>query len=115
MKSCLKKFLVFGLWFLVLSNTIAYAEVVSVKDLINEPDRFNGKIVEVKAEAIGELLIDRASNGAWLNLAADDYNISVFSSDRADFSKIKAWGQYGQIGDQVMVRGVFKQSCPGIR
>jgi hypothetical protein len=112
MKSGLKIFLVFGFLFLVLCNTMAYGQVASMKNIVIKPDEFNGKIIEVEGEAIGELLIDTRSNGFWLNLGAEGYNISIFSSDRAHFSKVKEWGQYGQTGDWVKVKGIFKRDCP---
>lgn len=97
---------------LIFISIPAFSATISLSEILSKPAEFNGKLIEAEAEAIGEVLLDKKSNGAWINLSAKGHNLSVFSSNRTILSRIKKWGQYGQRGDWVRIEGVFKRDCP---
>lgn len=91
--------------FLFLFFTPGASFSQTVKDLLVDPYIFDGKIVEIEAEAIGEPLKDK--DGIWINVFSDDYNISVFSKNKDLSQKIKFWGDYKTTGDILRIKGRF--------
>lgn len=85
------------------------AESVSLEEVLNYPDRFDSKTVEVEGETVGEML--SADKGAWVNIKDGSYNIGVFAQDKSAFEGIKYWGNYGRQGDWVKVKGTFNKDC----
>ena len=106
----LKMSLVFGLWFLALNSPFAYGEVTPLKEILNQPDIFDRKHVEIEGEAIGEVLKD--PGGGWVNIASKGYNIGIFSPDAKTLERIEYWGSYKEKGDQLKIKGIFYKNCP---
>ena len=81
------------------------------KELIELAAEFDGKIVQVTGEVIGDKL--QRSGYVWLSVA-DEYNaISVFASD--DLArKINYIGDYNHKGDIVQIQGQFFRSDPQV-
>lgn len=94
--------------FLVLFPILA--EAASLKDLLNNPEVFDQKPVEVIGEVIGDQL--KTSDGIWFNILSEGYNLGVFSQSRRVLRDITYWGSYSEIGDRVKVSGIFYKDCP---
>jgi len=107
----LKLCLVFGFWLVALSSSYAYGEVTSLREILSQPDSFDGVYVEVEGEAIGEPLRSN-EKAAWLNIASGSYNLGIFSSDAETLKKISYWGGYKEEGDWLRAGGVFYKHCP---
>ena len=93
-----------------LLSGFSYAESYELPDLLTSPDSFDGKVITLEAEVVGEIL--RENSGAWINILSQGKNIGVFSEDPEVFKAITHWGSYKQIGDKVRIRGVFYKNCP---
>jgi hypothetical protein len=99
--------IIFLVLFLVLNLNFAWA--VSLSDILINPDEFDGKLVEIEAEVIGEQLVNK--KGGWINVSVGGYNIGIFSSDPKVYDQIKHWGSYKEKGDLVRIKGIFYRNC----
>ncbi len=107
----IKKILIIGL---ILSgfSFLVYTQnqSITLQSLVEEPDKYNQKMVFLQAEAIGEPLT--TDTGIWLNLGSDGYNVAVFLEEKEMLKKINYWGSYKEKGDIVRVKGIFYKNCP---
>ncbi len=90
-------------------NSFVYSKNLDVKTLLEKADTFDGTIVEIEGEVIGEIL--KAPDGYWVNVSSFSYPIGVFSQHKEVFEEISHWGGYGQAGDIVKIEGVFNREC----
>lgn len=95
-------------------NTFIYDTTVAM--LFSQSSLYDGKIVQVKGEAIGDIIAEDPlrSKNSWLTVtetdAGDAATISVLvSAEQA--SQIDHLGRYGVTGTTVEVRGVYHQTC----
>ncbi|UCG34645.1 MAG: hypothetical protein JSW17_03900 [Candidatus Omnitrophota bacterium] len=86
-----------------------YAETIPLKKIVEDPDDFESKLVEVEGEVIGEPLY--AKEGAWVNILSKGYHAGIVVP-RIYLDKIKHWGGYRESGDIAKVRGKFYKECP---
>ncbi len=103
------KVIIFFLTLFVL-DIPAYAESVSLGNLINQPDKYDQKTITFEAEVIGEPLSTQSGN--WFNVTCGSYHIGIFFKDKDLINQLKYWGSYRQRGDIVQVKGVFYKNCP---
>ncbi len=104
------------------AQTLA-AERVSVKDLTEQAEVFDGRTVTIEGEVIGDIL--RHGDYSWITVNDDPYitveaqeerlragfNIGIgvwLPSSEAD--KVKVLGGYKNVGDRVSVTGVFHRA-----
>jgi len=80
----------------------------SVSALITNPTLFNGRIVQVEGELVGDIIEGR--DGFWVNLLDSETAIGVWCPS-AEKSKIRFLGRYKVQGDYVRVIGVFHRQC----
>lgn len=103
---------------LVLGGAIALTAIsgyaghqrILLDDLINNPDKYDQRVVSFQAEVIGDSL--RTESGNWFNVTSGSYHIGVFLDDLSFLEKIEHWGSYSEEGDLVELRGLFYQNCP---
>lgn len=100
--------MVYGLWTVVFTGA-ASAQPVSLKEILSSSAKFDGEIVEVEGEVIGDLIKDK--DGAWINILSENNNIGIFSSDSRLDKAINFWGSYKENGDIVKIRGRFYNRC----
>lgn len=98
---------------------------VSSVELIENPERYNGRRVVYEGEAVGEIL--RRGDSAWLTLNDDEYGerpfrvhqelkggntgIGVYGPyDLA--ARVTRLGSYDSLGDKVRVEGTFHEASP---
>lgn len=86
------------------------AEAVTVQDLLEKPEEYDGEAVTIKGEAIGDLMV--RGNSAWINLRDETGAIGVFCPQQ-EIEEIKYTGSYKFSGDIISVTGVFNRSCSG--
>ncbi|MFH1505348.1 MAG: hypothetical protein ABIH08_08225 [Candidatus Omnitrophota bacterium] len=96
------------LFFLIALSGLSFA--ASLEEILNEPNKFDGKVVEIEGEVIGNPL--KGAGGIWINIKSEDYNMGIFSEDIKILEKIKYWGSYKEKGDYLAVEGVFYKHCP---
>ncbi len=112
-------------WSLLPGPARAAGRTVSSTELIEHPDKYNGRRVAYEGEAIGEIL--RRGDNAWLTLNDDPYRhrprreyqelkggnsgIGVYGP-YAEASRITRLGSYDSLGDLVLVEGTFFKANP---
>jgi aspartyl/asparaginyl-tRNA synthetase len=104
--------LVYGLLFMVyclfLLSTSG-AEAVTIRELIEKPQEYDGETVTVQGEAIGDVML--RGKFAWVNLRDETQGIGIFCP-RQEAEEIKHTGGYKFRGDIISVTGRFSRSCP---
>ncbi|MCF7873457.1 MAG: hypothetical protein K9L84_01220 [Candidatus Omnitrophica bacterium] len=96
----------------LLFSLTAYSQAptISLKALVDNPEKYDQKRVSLKAELIGEPLT--TDTGIWLNLGANDYNMGVYLAEKEMLEKAHYWGSYKEKGDIVEIEGIFYKNCP---
>lgn len=113
-----------GVWSCLAQEGVE-AEKVSVNDLINRIDHYDGRRVIIEGEAIGDLM--RRGGYSWITVNDDAYSEKCIEEggDFAGYSNIGigVWVESGQAeairhlesyktkGDRVRVNGVFHRVC----
>jgi hypothetical protein len=89
----------------------------TIDSLFSQPSLYDGKIVQVSGEAIGDIVVEdplRRKN-CWITLtsidSANPATISVFMS-REQAAQIDHLGRYGVTGSIMQIRGIYHQACP---
>jgi hypothetical protein len=95
---------------LILLYSLTYAQGASSKDLIQNAEAYDGKLVVYKGEIIGEIM--RRGDYAWINLldGENDNAIGVWVPGTL-IKDIGYTGSYKSIGDEIEVTGIFHRSC----
>lgn len=86
----------------------AGASAQTISALVNSPEKFDGKLVEVEGELIGDIISGKG--GFWVNLLNSDRSIGIWLPDK-EKEKIKFLGRYGIQGDFVKITGIFHHYC----
>jgi hypothetical protein len=99
------------IFFLLPTYSIKAEEALYLKvsTLINNPSKYNEKIIRFKGEVIGEPL--GRGNNRWINVLDNEGNaIGIWLSK--DFIKdINYYGKYNVRGDMVEVTGIYHSIC----
>lgn len=81
---------------------------ISVGALVENPSLFDGKIVEIEGELVGDII--EGKDGFWVNLLDGKSAIGVWCLP-GEKEKIRFLGRYGVNGDYVRVKGIFHREC----
>lgn len=115
-------FLVLGA-LLVWPQKALAAERVSVKDLTESAENYDGQTVTIEGEVIGDIML--RGDYAWITVNDDPYTSKEAQEERlrAGFNigigvwlpssqaeKVKVLGGYKNVGDRVSVTGVFHRA-----
>lgn len=84
------------------------SEAVPLNDLINNSKDYDGKTVFIQGEALLEVM--EREDGSWININ-DGSNAMGLWLPTDEAAKIKQFGDYHTVGDQLMVEAVFHRSC----
>jgi hypothetical protein len=95
--------------FQLLVDDAEAAPVVSAQELLGSPEKYDGKVVIYKGEAIGDIM--GRGDYAWINVRDESKAIGIFCP-RDLVGDIKFTGGYKFRGDMVSVRGAFHRFCP---
>ncbi|MCM8758290.1 MAG: DNA-binding protein [Candidatus Omnitrophica bacterium] len=93
---------------LVLLLLSAISKAQTLKALISSPDMFDGKVVIVQGELIGDIFSGR--DGFWVNILDSGTAIGLWVPE-SEKNKIKFLGRYGIEGDYVKITGIFHKQC----
>lgn len=84
------------------------ASAVPINDLIEKAIEYDGRTVTVQGEALGEVL--ERGEYAWVNISDGGNAIGIWMT-LEDAEKIKFFGDYKNIGDTLLITGVFSRNC----
>ncbi len=84
------------------------APAVSLEELINNAEEYDGKTLTFKGEVIGDIMIRGES--AWLNVHDETGAIGVFCPKEL-VGEIEYQGSYKFRGDVISVKGIFHRFC----
>lgn len=88
----------------------------TIDSLFSQPSLYEGKIVQVSGEAIGDIVVEDPLHrkNCWVTLtsidSANPATISVFMS-REQAAQIDHLGRYGVTGSILQIRGIYHQAC----
>lgn len=88
---------------------IAYAQLISSTELINNAKQYDGKAVDYRGEVIGDVMI--RGQYVWVNIGDGQNAIGIWTT-KALIKDITHKGSYGFKGDVVEITGIFNRSCP---
>ena len=88
--------------------TSATQEDVLINTLIEKASLYDGEIVTVTAEAIGECM--ERGNNAWINVNDGSNAIGIWMTE-SEASQITYYGDYRYTGDTIVVTGIFNRAC----
>lgn len=86
----------------------ARAQIAST-DLIERAREWDGKTVEYRGEAVGDVM--KRGEFAWVNLHDGANALGVWCPCRFA-ERIKILGDFRHSGDMVLVTGIFHRACP---
>lgn len=86
----------------------AAAKPVTINDLIENAQTWDGKEVTVTGEVIGEAM--KRGDYAWININDGTNAIGLWLSSY-DASQITCFGGYNKTGDRIQVTGLFYRAC----
>lgn len=103
------KTLIFVIFFVsIFTNVSSAEEYTNYNDLIENGKTLDGKIVEVKGEAIGEPM--KRGDFTWVNINDGSTAMGIWMKNE-DARKIKTFGNYKYKGDIIKISGIFRRAC----
>ena len=87
----------------------AHARALTGNDLVEDAQFYDGARIEFLGEVIGDIMA--RGDHVWININDGTRAIGVWAK-RSTAKHITTAGDYGHIGDKVMVYGTFNRSCP---
>ena len=94
--------------FFMMTVAVLEAKNIMVSDLLENPDEYNGRVIQIQGEVVGDIMF-RGEN-VWISLHDGETAIGVWAA-KEDAEKIKHIGSYRSQGDIVLVEGVFNKGC----
>ena len=82
---------------------------VSLEELIENAEEYDGKTVTYQGEAIGDPL--NRTDHTWVNISDGNNSAIGVYMTASDASKISMYGAYEIKGDVLIVTGVFHEAC----
>ena len=95
-------------FFSMMPGESAAADVLELNQLIEQGAVFDGTVVHVEGEALGEVMA-RGTHG-WVNMS-DPSNVMGIWMKLSDAERIQFFGNYKYRGDFIWVEGVFHEAC----
>lgn len=92
----------------MIPNVSKAAEYTNYNDLIENGKALDGKLVEIKGEAIGEPM--KRGNHTWINISDGSSAMGVWIKNE-DADKVRTFGNYKFKGDIVSISGIFYRAC----
>ncbi|MEG0132598.1 MAG: hypothetical protein RSA29_06700 [Clostridium sp.] len=106
----IRKIILFTIIMAIFSSlTVLASEVITpVTELIDNGREYDSKIVNVKGEAIGELL-ERGEN-SFVNINDGTSAMGIYLKT-TDGESIEYYGDYHNVGNTVKIIGIFNRAC----
>ena len=86
----------------------AEEKIVTIIELIEHADEFEGKEIIVEAEVIGDIM--KRGSFTWINVLDETSSIGVWANNDK-INQIGMTGHYKQKGDIVKITGIFHDAC----
>ena len=86
----------------------------AIADLAGADSYYDGQTVQVRGEAVGEVIrmTDGPGDRGWVTLVDTESGSSVsVAMQRSDAEKIDSFGAYGKTGSRLRVQGVYNLAC----
>ncbi|MCX8082612.1 MAG: DNA-binding protein [bacterium] len=94
----------------IASSDVKKSEkIVPVRALFENPSFYDGKVVTVKGEVIGDIM--KEGEAFWINIKDGDFFIGIII-DASNKEKIKYTGRYRIVGDTIEISGTYHLHCP---
>jgi hypothetical protein len=90
------------------SFSASAASAIPINDLAEKSLEYDGQMVCVQGEAIGEVL--ERGEYAWVNICDGGNAIGIWMT-LDDAKKIGFFGDYKNIGDMILITGIFSRNC----
>jgi aspartyl/asparaginyl-tRNA synthetase len=87
-----------------LMGTVNAGNITEINSLVNNMSKFNGQIVTIEGEAIGEAM--NRGTYSWLNVNDGTNAIGIWLPT-SDAERITNFGAYKHKGDMVRISGIF--------
>ncbi|NTU89369.1 MAG: hydrolase, partial [Actinobacteria bacterium] len=92
------------------SSEVGHVPIVTITDLCNAPEEYDGVLVEITGEAVGDILNGDDSGHKWVNLSSEGSTIGVYvSNEEAD--KVTNLGAYNVTGTVLEIQGTYHVAC----
>jgi len=92
---------------IAFAGSSSAANITKIDNLINNMEQFDGKVVNIEGEAIGEAM--NRGRYSWINVNDGTNAIGIWL-ESSDAAKITSFGDYKHIGDTVRISGVFSKN-----
>lgn len=83
-------------------------DVIAINTLVENTSTYDGQVVTVEGEAIGEVL--ERGEYSWVNISDGTNAIGIWIKT-SDADSLEYFGDYKHIGDNIRVTGVFSRDC----
>ena len=105
------KISIFIIIFVTFSNIVWCKDIIySSKYIIENAEQLNGKLVEYKGEAIGNILYRNNKKNAWLNVKDETNTIGIWMNNN-QLNEIELLGKYNVKGDTILITGLLNSKC----
>ncbi|SNX52950.1 DNA-binding protein [Thermoanaerobacterium sp. RBIITD] len=92
----------------VLTTSYLFAAEPTITDMINNPQKYDGKSLSIKGEVIGDIM--KRGDFAWVNISDGNNALGVWIPYNLT-KDIKYKGNYADKGDIITVQGTFNRVC----
>jgi hypothetical protein len=86
----------------------ASADMISIKQIINDPKRYDGQEVTIQGEVVGDIM--ERKNGIWVNVDDGSESIGIWVT-KDIMVKTPYIGNYKTKGNIYKIEGVFHNTC----
>ena len=90
-------------------GTVNAENITDINKLVNNMNAFDGKVVTIEGEPIGEAM--NRGTYSWINVNDGTNALGIWLAS-PDAERIKTFGDYKHTGDIVRISGVFLKNSP---
>ncbi len=94
--------------FLALANVLSASDAVSIRDLFDKSEKYDGQRVVITGEVVGDIMRDGET--FWVNVENNGFFIGVVLNAELK-NKIRYTGMYKIKGDIVKISGIYNLHC----
>jgi len=95
--------------FLSLAGISLSSDAVSIRDLFEESQKYDGQMVVITGEVVGDIMRD--GENFWVNVGNNGFFIGVVLNAELR-NRIGHTGRYNMKGDIIEISGVYHLHCP---
>ena len=91
-----------------LSVTVKAESAIDINELIENAKELDGQEVEIQGEVIGESM--NRGDYSWININDGTNAIGIWVKN-SEADKVVHYGNYDNIGDTIIIAGIFYRDC----